>query len=57
MKNRILNETIIRNVMINKVSPTKFRVFLGPFNNLNSLKNAINAIDILGFDNLEILKN
>ena len=56
MKLRILNETTVKKVHINKLSNTKFRVFLGPFNNLNSLKNSFNAINILQFDNIEIIK-
>ena len=56
MKLRISNETSIKDVNINKLSPTKFRVFLGPFEDLNSLKKSFNAINILEFDNIEILK-
>jgi hypothetical protein len=56
MKLRILNETTVKNVYINKLSNTKFRVFLGPYNNLNYLKNSFNAINILQFDNIEIIK-
>ena len=57
MKSRISNETSIKDVSINKLSPTKFRVFLGPFEDLNSLKKSFNAINILEFDSIEILKN
>ena len=56
MKLRILNETTVKKVHINKLSNTKFRVFLGPYNNLNYLKNSFNAINILQFDNIEIIK-
>ena len=56
MKSRISSETSIKDVNINKLSPTKFRVFLGPFEDLNSLKKSFNAINILEFDNIEILK-
>ena len=56
MKSRISNETSIKDVSINKLSPTKFRVFLGPFEDLNSLKKSFNAINILEFDSIEILK-
>ena len=57
MKSRISKETSIKDVNINKLSPTKFRVFLGPFEDLNSLKKSFNAINILEFDSIEILKN
>jgi hypothetical protein len=56
MKSRILKETTIKNVYIDKLSSTKFRVFLGPFNNLNSLKKSFNAINVLEFDSIEIIK-
>ena len=56
MKSRISKETSIKDVNINKLSPTKFRVFLGPFEDLNSLKKSFNAINILEFDSIEILK-
>ncbi len=53
---RIKNETSIKKVSIVKLSSTNFRVFLGPFKNLSSLKNQFNAINTLQFDNIEILK-
>ena len=53
---RIKKETIIKKVKINKISRTKFRVFLGPFQNLDSLKNEFNAINTLQFENIEIIK-
>ena len=56
MKTRVLTETSIKKVLINKLSINKFRVYLGPFNNLNSLKNSFNAINVLQFDTIEIIK-
>ncbi len=56
MKSRIGEETNIKNVNINKISNTQFRVFIGPYNNLKSLKKAFNAINILEFENIEIIK-
>ena len=56
MKSRISDETTIKKVHIDKLSATKFRVFLGPFSNLNSLKKSFNAINILEFDNIEFIK-
>ncbi len=56
MKKRIINETNIERTNIIKLSNTQFRVFIGPFNDLNSLKKSFNAISLLGFDNLEIIK-
>ena len=56
MKSRILNETTIEKVHMDKLSKTKFRVFLGPYSDLNSLKNSFNAINVLQFENIEIIK-
>ena len=41
---------------IDKISTNQFRVFLGPFDNINSLQNAFNVINILMFENIEIIK-
>jgi len=56
MKTRVLTETSIKKVNINKLSKNKFRVYLGPFNNLKSLKKSFNAINVLKFDTIEIIK-
>ena len=56
MKTRVLTETSVKKVNVNKLSKKKFRVYLGPFNNLNSLKNSFNAINVLQFDTIEIIK-
>ena len=56
MKSRIINETSINKIYIDKLSSTKFRVFLGPYTDLNSLKTSFNAINVLQFENIEIIK-
>jgi hypothetical protein len=57
MSYRIKNETSVNNVRIQNLSNTQYRVFLGPFNNINSLQKAFNDISILQFENIEIIKN
>ena len=57
MINRIKNETKILNPKILKISSNKFRVYLGPFNDINSLQNSFNDINILKFENIEIIEN
>ncbi|MAR95016.1 MAG: hypothetical protein CMD46_01470 [Gammaproteobacteria bacterium] len=57
MMKRIINETEVKKIDIKTLSETNYRVFLGPFNNLNSLKNAFNDISLLNFENIEIIKN
>jgi len=56
MKSRIIDETSIKKVNIKKISKSNFRVFLGPYHDLNSLKTSFNAINVLGFENIEIIK-
>ena len=57
MLNRIINETEIKNVRIKEITKQKYRVYLGPFNNINSLQKSYNDISILEFENFEIIKN
>ena len=57
MISRIVSETKIKNPKIEKLSIEKFRVYLGPFNNINSLQKSFNSINILEFENIEIIKN
>ena len=57
MLNRIKNETSIRKTKVKKISNKKYRVYLGPFNNINSLQKSYNDISILQFENIEIIKN
>ena len=56
MKSIIISKTSVEKVYIDKLSSTKFRVFLGPYSDLNSLKNSFNAINILQFENIEIIR-
>ena len=56
MINRIKIETGFKKAKIDKISTNQFRVFLGPFDNINSLQNAFNVINILMFENIEIIK-
>ena len=57
MVNRIKNKTKLQNSTIKKLSKTKYRVLLGPFNDIKKLEESFNEIKSLNFDNLEILKN
>jgi len=55
--NRIIKETKIKEVKIKKINQKKYRVYAGPFNNINSLQKSFNDISILKFENIEIIKN
>ena len=57
MVNRIINETSITDPSIKKLSKTKYRVLLGPFNDIKKLEESFNNIKLLDFENLEILKD
>ena len=57
MSDRIINETNIKNPIIKRISNTKYRVLLGPFNDIKKLKESFNDIKSLNFENIEILKD
>jgi hypothetical protein len=54
---RIKEEALIKNVRLQVITKSKYRVFLGPFYDINSLQNGFNDISILNFENIEIIKN
>ena len=57
MINRIKNESSIKNLNIIKLSQTKYRVLIGPFNDIKSLKNSFEKMSVFKFENLEVLNN
>ena len=57
MIKRIKEETSVKKIKIIKLSSTKYRVLIGPFNDIKSLKESFEKIKMLNFENLEILKN
>ena len=57
MISRIKEETLIKNIKLIELSKTNYRVLLGPFNDINSLKESFEKMNSLYFENLEILKN
>ena len=56
LKERLFNEFNIKNVSIKKFSNNEFRVYIGPFNNLDVLKNAFDKVTKTDFENIEIVK-
>ena len=56
MQKRIKDELSIKNSKINQISNTNFRVYMGPFDNIKSLKKAFDDISPLNFENIEIIK-
>ncbi len=57
MISRIKNETDIKNSRIQQLYKTKFRVLIGPFNDIKSLKETYEKLKPMNFENLEILSN
>ena len=57
MIDRIINETNVKDPSIKKISKTKYRVLLGPFDDIKKIENTFNEIKSLNFENLEILKD
>jgi hypothetical protein len=57
MIDRIKSETLLTNIKLIELSKTNYRVLLGPFNDINSLKESFEKMNSLFFENLEILKN
>ena len=57
MIDRIKNETKIKSIKLIELSKTNYRVLLGPFNDINSLKESFEKMNSLNFENLEILSN
>jgi hypothetical protein len=57
MSKRIIKETNIIKPFIERISNTKYRVLLGPFNDIKKLEDSFNEIKSLDFENIEILKD
>ena len=56
MVKRIKEETKVNNAKIKNISNTSFRVFIGPYEDLNSLQKAFNDISVINFENIELIK-
>ena len=57
MLTRIKKEASIKNLKIIELSKTKYRLLIGPFNDIKSLKDTFENMNLFNFENLEILKN
>jgi len=55
--NKIKNEIRLKNFKIIQLSETNFRLLLGPFDDIGTLKDSFEKINSLYFENLEIIKN
>ena len=57
MLNRIRSEASIKKLKIIELSKTKYRVLIGPFNDIKSLKGSFEKMNTFNFENLEIINN
>ena len=57
MIDRINVKTSLKNSKILKLSKTKYRVIIGPFDDIKSLKESFEKMKSLNFENLEIIKD
>ena len=57
MIDRIKEKTLIKNLRIIKLSETNYRVLIGPFNDIKSLRDSFEKMSSFNFENLQILKN
>tara|TARA_B100000787_G_C16143717_1_gene273211 strand:+ start:369 stop:1127 length:759 start_codon:yes stop_codon:yes gene_type:complete len=57
LANSIKSKMLINNPKIKKITSKKYRVYFGPFNNINSLQKSFNDIRIIEFENIEIIRN
>ena len=49
-------KTKINNIFVKKISDTKYRLYVGPFENFESLKNTYISLNNLGFEHLNVYK-
>ncbi len=54
VKNRFKDEKLI-NIKLDKISENKFKVYAGPFNTFNSMKDTYLSLVKLGFDDLNVI--
>jgi hypothetical protein len=57
MIKRIKIEAAINNLSIRELSKTKYRVLIGPFNDIKTLRDSFEKMNYFEFENLEIIKN
>jgi len=56
VKERIMSETNIKKINIDKISVNNFRLSVGPYKNLKSLRKDFEQMESLYFENLELIK-
>ena len=57
MSNKIKSEVKLKNIKIIELTKTNYSLLLGPFNDIQSLKDSFEKMNSLYFENLEIIKD
>ena len=56
LKRDLLKKININNISVKKINNNKYRLFVGPFENFNALKNTYISLNKLGFEDLNIYR-
>ena len=56
LKSELIKKTKLEGFIIKKINNKKYRLYIGPFQNFNSLKSTYISLNKLGFDELNIYK-
>ena len=56
VKDRIMTETNIKKINIEKISINNYRLSIGPYKSLNKLRKDFEKMELLYFENLELIK-
>ena len=57
LKKQLINQTENSNFIVKKINNNKYRLYVGPFKNFNTLKSTYISLNNLGFENLNVYKN
>jgi len=56
LKKQLINQTENSNFIVKKINNNKYRLYVGPFKNFNTLKSTYISLNNLGFENLNVYK-
>ena len=56
LKIQLINQTGNRDFIVKKINNNKYRLYVGPFKNFNTLKSTYISLNNLGFENLNVYK-
>ena len=57
LRNELVKKININNISVKKINNKKYRLFAGPFENFNALKNTYISLNQLGFESLNVYRN